>query len=71
MSANWLQNLLIPLDGIESISKEKELIRIQCSVDISAAIAKTIIEAGLGLRFLNRKEYGLDAIYNRYFEGGI
>ncbi len=71
MSANWLQNLLTPLDGIESISKEKELFRIQCSADISAAIAKKIIEEGLGLCFLNRKEYGLDAIYNRYFEGGI
>jgi ABC-2 type transport system ATP-binding protein len=70
MSAGWIQNILKPVDGIESVSKEKDLFRIQCSTDISAAIAKRIIEEGLGLRFLNRKEYGLDAIYNRYFEGG-
>ena len=70
MSASWMQNILKPVDGIESVSKEKDLFRIQCSTDISSAIAKRIIVEGLGLRFLNRKEYGLDAIYNRYFEGG-
>jgi ABC-2 type transport system ATP-binding protein len=70
MSASRMHNILKPVDGIESVSKEKDLFRIQCSTDISATIAKRIIEEGFDLRFLNRKEYGLDAIYNRYFEGG-
>jgi len=38
--------------------------------DLSTDIAKTIIEHGAALNYLNKKEYGLDEIYYRYFEGG-
>lgn len=71
MSVAWIQELLEPVSGIKSIEKNKGQFQIQCSGDYSAAIAKTIVENGYGLSFLNRKEHGLDAIYNRYFEGGI
>ncbi len=71
LSGTWLQNLLEPISGIESVSKDKALFQIRCSTDVSAQIAEKIIDEGLGLRFLHRKEYGLDAIYNRYFEGHL
>jgi ABC-2 type transport system ATP-binding protein len=70
-SARWMQKILEPVEGIESVSKENELFLIECSKDISSSIARKIMEEGLELHFLNRKEYGLDAIYNRYFEGGL
>ncbi|GIP57456.1 ABC transporter ATP-binding protein [Paenibacillus woosongensis] len=38
--------------------------------DCSDAIARMIIEDGVALFGLQRKEYGLDEIYHRYFEGG-
>ncbi len=66
----WLQELLLPIEGIENISIAKDRFEIQCTSDLSASIAKRIVESGAGLSFLNRHEYGLDAIYNRYFEGG-
>jgi ABC-2 type transport system ATP-binding protein len=71
ISEKWMQNLLKPLEGIESVSLGNEFFQIQCSQDLSSAIAQKIVENGYGLSFLNKKEYGLDAIYNRYFEGGL
>lgn len=70
MTTARVKDLLKELEGIESVSKQNEIFLIQCSHDCSAAIAQKIVEEGYGLSFLNRKEYGLDAIYNQYFEGG-
>ncbi len=61
-----LQNL----DGILSINEENSLYHIECSRDLTSEIARTVVESGASLNFLNKKEYGLDDIYYRYFEGG-
>lgn len=66
-----IKALLKPIDGIQKISVNNEKYQIECASDISSAIAKTVINANYGLNFLSKKEYGLDAIYNRYFEGGL
>ena len=66
----WLRELLTPIEGIEKIVAQKDFFEIRCKNDLSVPIAKKIVESGVGLSFLNRQEYGLDAIYNRYFEGG-
>lgn len=66
----WLGELLAPIEGIEKIVQQKDFFEIQCRKDLSVPIAKKIVESGAGLSFLNRQEFGLDAIYNRYFEGG-
>ena len=41
---------------------------IVCTEDVTNEIAQAIIESGLGLSQLYRREYGLDDIYQRYFE---
>ncbi len=61
-----LQNL----DGVLSINEKNSLYQIECSRDLTSEIARTVIESGASLHFLNKKEYGLDDIYYRYFEGG-
>ncbi|MCU4165054.1 ABC transporter ATP-binding protein [Carboxylicivirga caseinilyticus] len=66
-----LQSLLEPLDGIQSVKKEQEHFAIECSSDLSSGIAQAVMNADYKLNYLNKKEYGLDAIYNRYFEGGL
>ncbi len=71
LTASWLKNVLDPVPGIQKVEQNNDVFQIECESDISPAIAKRIVEVNLGLNFLNRKEYGLDAIYNRYFEGGI
>ncbi|GIO29069.1 MULTISPECIES: ABC transporter ATP-binding protein [Paenibacillus] len=46
------------------------LIQIGCSEDCSDAIARFIVSSGVSLFSLQRKQYGLDEIYRRYFAGG-
>jgi ABC-2 type transport system ATP-binding protein len=56
------------MDGVKSIAREREIIKIFCERDLSSAIAKTIVESGVELNCLVKREYGLDDIYQRYFE---
>lgn len=67
-SINGLGNKLLNIDGVKSIAREKETIKIFCERDLSSAIAKTIVESGIELNCLVKREYGLDDIYQRYFE---
>ena len=70
-NAASLKQILDSVPGIQKVVQQNDVFQVECERDISPAIAKRIVEANLDLNFLNRKEYGLDAIYNRYFEGGI
>jgi len=65
-----LQESLQHIGGVSSIKFERGMFRIGCSRDVTAAIARTVVASGLELTCLQKKEYGLDDIYNRYFEGG-
>lgn len=64
-----LRQQLQDMEGVSSVQYDKGLFRIGCSRDITTLIASAIVGTGLGLTYLRRKEYGLDDIYNRYFEG--
>jgi ABC-2 type transport system ATP-binding protein len=70
LSIEWFQNLIGKIDGIESVSEENGLFRIQATYDISIAVSRKIMEEGYNLNFLNKKEYGIEAIYNQLMEGG-
>jgi ABC-2 type transport system ATP-binding protein len=65
-----LQESLKAIDGVMNINKSNGTFYIGCSRDATADIAKIIVESGAGLHHLSKKEYGLDDIYQRYFEGG-
>ena len=65
-----LQDNLKAIEGVLNINKNNGTFYIGCSRDATAEIAKTIVESGANLNHLYKKEYGLDDIYNRYFEGG-
>ena len=69
-TADWLKEVLKYIDGIKTIHKKNNTFYIECSHDLTADIARAIVESGAGLNYLNKKEYGLDDIYYRYFEGG-
>jgi ABC-2 type transport system ATP-binding protein len=62
--------LLKSIDGINAISIKNEIFQIECSRDLTSDIARAIVESGTALKYLNKKTYGLDDIYYRYFEGG-
>ena len=67
-SITGLGNKLLNMDGVKSVAREREIIKIFCERDLSSAIAKTIVESGVELNCLVKREYGLDDIYQRYFE---
>jgi len=58
------------IEGVNTARLENSRFHIGCSSDVTPAIAEVIIKSGSGLYYLQKKEYGLDDIYNRYFEGG-
>jgi ABC-2 type transport system ATP-binding protein len=62
--------LLKSIDDIKAISVKNEIIQIKSSTDLTSDIARAIVGSGAGLKYLNKKTYGLDEIYYRYFEGG-
>jgi ABC-2 type transport system ATP-binding protein len=66
-----VKELLLPIEGIAEIQYSNGIFEIECMSDLSATVARTLVSSGFGLNYLNKKEYGLDDIYNRYFEGGI
>ena len=69
-TADWLQQLLHDTAGILEVKKRNGVFEIGCSIDAASGIAAAILASGEKLTHLNKKEYGLDDIYYRYFEGG-
>lgn len=64
-----LINDLGKIDGINSVKYEQNRLLIGCSTDKTAAIARTIVRSDIDLTHLYQRQYGLDEIYQRYFEG--
>jgi ABC-2 type transport system ATP-binding protein len=69
-NTNGIIDALQKIEGIVAVKMENSIFHIDSSRDATNEIARTIFESGLGLNYLNMKEYGLDDIYYRYFEGG-
>jgi len=61
--------LLCQIDGVEQVYSDNSRLKIDSSRDVTSEVARTIVNAGAGLYYLNKKEYGLDDIYYKYFEG--
>jgi ABC-2 type transport system ATP-binding protein len=69
-STEWLMKILSHINGIIAVNIKDDLFQIECSRDLTQDVARAIVESGAGLDYLNKKEYGLNDIYYRYFEGG-
>ena len=65
-----MRGLLQNVDGITNVELKNGKFIIESFRDATSDIAAKIVGAGAGLTYLNKKEYGLDDIYYRYFEGG-
>jgi ABC-2 type transport system ATP-binding protein len=56
--------------GVGAVQMESDMLLIGSTQDITAELAKWLIEKGVSLYHIGKKQYGLDEIYHRYFEGG-
>jgi ABC-2 type transport system ATP-binding protein len=63
-----LSDTMQQIDGVASVAFRQNTFHIGCARDASSAIARTIVTSGCELTHLQKKTYGLDDIYNRYFE---
>ena len=69
-SIQSLKDNLRQIEGVLSMSIKNDMISMECSRDATTDISRVVVDSGADLYYLNRKEYGLDDIYYRYFEGG-
>ncbi|WP_374164549.1 ABC transporter ATP-binding protein [Arcticibacter sp. MXS-1] len=65
-----LLNLLRGMQGVVLAEFREDELFIQSEYDVVPHIARTIVMNGFDLTHLSHKQYGLDEIYQRYFEGG-
>lgn len=65
-----LEKKISALKSVSGVKIKDGKFHIECSQDSTSEIARVILDSGVGLNYLNKKEYGLDEIYYRYFEGG-
>lgn len=65
-----IKSTLLNLGHVVSATFDEGKLRVGSAMDVSAEVARVVVGAGVGLTSLTMKEYGLDDIYTRYFEGG-
>jgi ABC-2 type transport system ATP-binding protein len=65
-----LQHNIRQLPGVTELNQSDTRLEVYCNENLSNQIAKTVIQSGASLNHLSKKNYGLDEIYHRYFEGG-
>lgn len=65
-----LKAVISAVSGVTTIEFSGDTITIGCTSDAAADVSRAIVNAGFDLIYLNNKEFGLDEIYQRYFEAG-
>jgi ABC-2 type transport system ATP-binding protein len=63
-----IKTMLEDIDGVVRVNTHPGVFHVGCSRDAASEIARAIVESGAALRHLQKKEYGLDDIYNHYFK---
>jgi ABC-2 type transport system ATP-binding protein len=63
-----LMESISKIDGVLKIESKDYTMSIGCSRDLTKEILNALVASGTALTSLNKKEYGLNDIYNRYFE---
>lgn len=66
------QHLIDKIEKIPNVNKVEVVhdnLEVYCKEDVSAQISKAVVECGSSLYHLSKKNFGLDEIYHRYFEG--
>jgi len=65
-----LTELFRQIPEVRAVSHTGQIFRIACTRDQTSAVARTVVTHGYSLNLLQKKRYGLDEIYHRYFENG-
>lgn len=63
-----LQQDLNQLEQVKQISINQKTVEIECREDITPALVRLFVEKGYDILGVHQKKYGLDDIYQKYFE---
>ncbi len=58
------------IKGVVSVEPDMDHLRVSATEEVRPAIARTIAERGWSLYHLRQRDYGLEEIYLKYFQGG-
>ncbi len=56
------------LEGVRNVTMQENGIEVSCSEDVTPDIVRLLVQQGLNITGVHKKEFGLDEIYHRYFE---
>ncbi|CAL1519065.1 ABC transporter ATP-binding protein [Chitinophaga sp. MM2321] len=59
------------LEGVNNIVTGEYTIELSCRIDITPDIVRFFVQKGLNVTGVHKKEYGLDEIYQRFFESNF
>lgn len=68
--SDHLKQRLLEIEGVEEVRDDQDPWELRCTRDVTAEVAKAVVDQGARLIHLSVKDYGLDEIYRRYFRGG-
>jgi ABC-2 type transport system ATP-binding protein len=58
-------------DAVRNVEIKENTIELSCREDITPDIVRFLVEKGMNITGVHKKEYGLDEIYHRYFENNL
>ncbi|PUZ25516.1 ABC transporter ATP-binding protein [Chitinophaga parva] len=56
------------LDGVKEVAVQDHVATFSCERDITPSIVRLLVEKGCDITGVHKKDYGLDEIYQKYFE---
>lgn len=63
-----LNSELMQWDDLDKINIDGKMLEFICSKDLTAVLVRFLVNAGYGILSVQQKDYGLDDIYEKYFE---
>jgi ABC-2 type transport system ATP-binding protein len=63
-----LMPIFSELDAVKEVSVQNNCLTFACTRDITPAIVRLLVENGCDITGVHQKDYGLDDIYQKYFE---
>ncbi len=63
-----LEQRLRSIEGVQGVKVAGHTVELSCRMEITPEVVRLVVQEGLGVTAVQRKAYGLDEIYQRYFE---
>lgn len=56
------------MEGVQEVKAAGHVVEVSCRTEITPEVVRIVVQEGLSVTAVQRKAYGLDEIYQRYFE---